>query len=105
MPPIFIANLETEHFTFLAAGESEAEALSAMVQTMRRHRAQNGEDTWAPEWYAPYVDGNSAPHPDVDDEAWLRYLATEWYSCRVSGPYSPGAPGTRDGDPIHIRKD
>jgi hypothetical protein len=106
---IYVATMDTEHYAFVAVGGSEDEAIAAMVQTMRRHRTSTrssipGEEEGAfqPEDYLPYIDPDTTPHPEVDDEGWLRHLATEWYGCNVTGPYTPGAPGTRDHDFISL---
>lgn len=37
---MFIARLDTSHYTFHAAGDSEAQALQAMRATWDKHRAQ-----------------------------------------------------------------
>ena len=100
----YVAQLDTENFSFVALGASEDQAISAMIQTMRRHRAQYGPETWHPGAY-PYASYGSDSAHDGSDESWLRWLFTDYYGGRVSGPYEYGMPGTRDGSPIMLRGD
>lgn len=98
----YVAQLDTENFSFVALGASEDQAISAMIQTMRRHRAQYAE-AWCYENIVPYM--SDLPEGwSTDDGVWLR-LVFHYYSGRVSGPYEYGMPGTRDGEPIVLRGD
>lgn len=99
----FVCTMSTENFAFVAVGATSDEALDAMVQTMLRHRAQYGEETWRPDDYQGVTWRRSLIGVDGGDPDWLRWLATDYYCAHVSGPYVAGEPGTRDSEFIHLR--
>jgi hypothetical protein len=93
---IYVVEMEANRFSFMAAGSTEERAITAMVETMRRHREQAGPETWQPGYYAGAVDRFGYEYPE-DDSDLLRWLITEWYSARVI-PLRPDAAGARDGE-------
>lgn len=98
---VYVTTMDTGHFSFCAVGATEDEAISAMVQTMKRHRAQYGYPTWDRTEYKPFIADSSVQK--TDDDAWLAHLARDYYGCWIHGPLELGAPGTRDGSEITLR--
>lgn len=99
----YVCTMDTGGFAFVAVGATADEALDAMVQTMRRHRAQYGASAWHPDDYRGVTWRRSLDGVTGDDPDWLRWLATDYYGAHVSGPYVAGEPGTRDSEFIHLR--
>jgi hypothetical protein len=85
MEPMIVAEMETEHYSWLALGRDEAEAREALVATLIAHARQCGnEGSWC-------FDGM-----DPDPVAALEYYGARFHEVE------PGQ-GLRDGSPVYTK--
>jgi len=88
---VIIATMETEHFSWLALGETEEQAREALIETLRRHGAQSDKfwDEHQPGGSRAWSFGGMDPDP---------VYALEYYDANFF-EIEPGQ-GLRDGSPV-----